>query len=101
MHVLPIIPVIIFIAFDGTAPSTAGRCGICPFFCIIILVNDFISFQWSNSPEVAWRICPAAWGSKLCSEFIPTISGDTFARALILPHTGCRRIGAIDLITES
>jgi hypothetical protein len=67
---------------------------------IIILVDNLIPVQWSNTVEVTWLVLLAAWWLNLYPQIIATVLTETLSSALILPLAGCMQIGVIDLIPK-
>jgi len=101
LRVLLTLGVIIVIAIARTAPSAARPSGIrAVLIIIIILIDDLIPIQWSNTQEVAWLVLPGAWWLNVCPEIIVTVPRETFASAFNLPRAASLWIGVIDLIPE-
>jgi len=100
LRVLLTLAIVIVIAIDRTAPSTARPSGIRPVLIIIILVDYVIPIPWSNGQEVAWLVLPTAWWLNLCPEIIATVPRETLGGAFNLSRAGCLRISPIDLIPE-
>jgi hypothetical protein len=100
LRVLLTLAVVIVIAIASTAPSIARRTGICPVLIILILVDNLIPIQGSNSQELTWFVLPTAWGFNLYPETIATVAKNMLTGAFDLGWAGCLRNGAIDLIPE-
>jgi hypothetical protein len=80
------------------SPTQCSR--IRPVLINLILLDNHIPSQWSNSQQVAWLVLPAAWGLNLRPEIITTGMRETLTSALTLPQAGYLQIAVIELIPK-